>query len=150
MGRERRAELTKGNIMKYIQCPDPIRVGNATQGLLFSFDDFVRYIVNADVRFNAGGPGIRAGLKVETALEKARGEVVELANDVWELLRQAAESPTGLRGEPIGYPALVDVDGNVRLRLGREVLPFLDAIGGATDDPPVAEMPAEPVEAPAN
>lgn len=122
--------------MKYIKRPDSIRIGTGTAGISFSFEEFVRYLVNNDARFNAGGPGIRAGMRVEEALDKARSDVIELKPDLWELLRAAAEQPTNVRGEPIGYPALVDEQGRPRLSLARQCLVFIDAIGVATDDPP--------------
>src|SRR5687768_5075600 len=118
--------------MMYMERPAPIVFGT----FKITFDDFVRYLLNTDDRFNRTGAQIRAAMKVENALEKHHGKILELDETLWKVLNEAAEAPTS------GYQVLVSKeDPTLRLNTGRQCLVFVDAIAEAKDVPP--EKPSE-------
>lgn len=76
------------------------RPGDEAQ--LVTFDDIVRYWLNNDARFNSDGPGIRASIRVEQALD-ASVEVFALKTDPdYKLLLEVMDKPD-CRGMP-AYP----------------------------------------------
>lgn len=118
--------------MKYVTKPPPIDVGGRT----LSFEDFAKFLVGTSAHFNRTGNGIRAGIRIEDACERdAKKHYLELMMEHWQLLNEAAESPTG------GFPVLKGTNGQgapVEVSIARECLPFVDAIAAASDEPPPA------------
>lgn len=114
--------------LRYIKKPTPIDV----EGEGFTFDDFVKFLVSTCREFNATGDGIRAGLRLEDALEESKENVLVLRAELWELLHSAAERPTS------GFPLLrLKKEYGVETRaLARDCLPFIDAISQAETLPP--------------
>lgn len=89
----------------------------------FGFAEFVRFLVDGDQRFQQNADGLRAASRILSGLVTAKGHL-ELAVADHAILKQAAEQPT------CGYPGLSDGKQVVR-HLGRECLPFIDAIADA-------------------
>lgn len=94
----------------------------------------VRFLIDNDTRFVSSGPGIRAAMRIETALEEAKDLehlFIEQDND-FALLKDAAEGPANQRGQPLGYPCSQP----------RKMLPLIDDIVQATDKKPKPKKPA--------
>jgi hypothetical protein len=80
---------------------------------------------------NDTGAHIRAALRIETALRDPE-RAIELLPEDHALLRAAVSEPTA------GYPTLSTGDG-LAIQIGRALLPYIDAVERATDEPPAAE-----------
>lgn len=59
-----------------------------------TFAIFIRYFINSDRRFNSGGPGIRAGARVDAALDECEpGTTFELRDEDVKLLLETLNKP---------------------------------------------------------
>lgn len=87
--------------MRTIRVPEGHIDVPGTEPGIITFTWFVKSILNMDGRFNSAGPGIRAAVRIERAMEKAQaadGETEKtffLEESDWTLLRDAVESPSG-------------------------------------------------------
>jgi hypothetical protein len=115
--------------MKYITIPEDIYLGKDPEGNDVS-QPFTAWLNNPlnGKPFGADGKALRMSLAIEKRFEgKKVGDVVHLADDEWEKLNAAAESPEG--GFNTG-PAKLFV-------------PFMDAVADAVDTEPVTEALTE-------
>jgi hypothetical protein len=100
----------------------------------FDFDDFVMFLLAQDKRFNENGAGIRAAVRIESAVEKCKElHYLESSQEDLKMLGDAAEQPSS------GYPTLrgVSPDGStVAVSLARKCLPFIDALKEPSSSPP--------------
>jgi hypothetical protein len=79
----------------------------------FTFAKFVTYLLNSCKAFSEDGAGLRAGVRIEDALESTEGCVIR--EDDWQRLKTCSVSP----GVP--YPCTP----------ARAVVPYIDAIEDA-------------------
>lgn len=117
--------------LRWMQAPAPVKVA----GMDLTIADFVKFCVRRDPRFSRTGAGVRQGLRIEAAFD--RDPVVLDAED-YDALLDAAENPPPMKGpdgeEVSGYHLPL---GNGRaVFVGRDVIPFLDAIAGAASEQP--------------
>lgn len=118
----------------YIATPKPILL----DGQPFPFAGFVRWLVDGppgDYRFNLGGAAVRCGGRILDAVKaagEAEGAIVDLGKDDCSALQAAAAAPQSAPDKPFDYP----------LRPTRMLVPFLDAIAGATAEKPAPSVPA--------
>src|SRR5688572_26830702 len=68
-----------GGSMKYVEKPHALTIGGMPP---FTLEDFVRFLIANDERFNNSGSGIRASIRIESALKACAGKYwVELDKD---------------------------------------------------------------------
>lgn len=114
--------------MKYVQ-PAASMMIQAREGELVSFsnEEFVRYYVDNDTRFNSDGKGIRASVRIDAALrDPVCGHWAFFPDDL-SMLVEALESPRMMPGFA-PFP----------LRPARLCAPFIEALSQASDERPVA------------
>lgn len=113
----------------YVEKPE-----NITDPVLFSFDDFILFLLGQDKKFNENGMGIRAAVRIENSVEKCKDlHYLEMAQEDFKMLADAAEQPSA------GYPTLRGTthDGNtVAVSLARKCLPYIDALKEPSATPP--------------
>lgn len=103
--------------MRYIEIPEPLQAG----GQEFGVRDLIRAINDRESRFNADGAGVRASCRIDAALDASEGRpYVRLTDDDWQRLCDALQAPS------CGFPVTP----------ARVLVPFIDAITGARDEPP--------------
>lgn len=109
-----------------MKIPPPIKLSQVNQHM--TFHQFVTHLLD-DTRFNDSGRGLRASMRIDRAVSDAKiGESVDITKEDYDLLKAVAEAPSH------GYPQLQSFapDGTVlfKLPVGRQLVPFLDAISG--------------------
>lgn len=108
--------------MKWITVPNDIPllepVTKRETGKTAKFVEFVRGFLQ-DQRFLKTYKTVQAAARIDKALDVVAGSVASLETTDWELLKQVIEEPR---------------DGYVGVAL--QVLPFMDAVIGASDEPP--------------
>lgn len=101
--------------------------------------ELVRWAIDNDQRFNGSAPGIRAAVRIERALEKAKGWICIEQDGDFALLKESVETPVLTPDQAnrprAGYP----------INPARKVLEFVEDIMGAKE-----EKPEEPEEERAN
>lgn len=111
--------------MKSISIPTALTLGATEDGKTteYSFRDFVTYLLNTNPAFNETGAGLRASVRIDTAVSAAVS-TFNLSEEDWVLLKDAAE-----------LPKVRDKDGQVimsyPLTPSRALVPFLEAIASA-------------------
>jgi hypothetical protein len=120
------------HIVRTIHVPSPIAITVDGKPVVFAAADgsttpfdatfswFVLFLLNRDTRFNNSGQGIKSSWRIEQAL---KADVLQLEAADWELLRAVADEPD------CGQPRLPN-----GMTIGRQLLPFLDAISTAKEE----------------
>jgi hypothetical protein len=94
-------------------------------------DEFIRFLINNDVRFNSDGAGIRASVRIEEAQRRCQtlGAIGPLETDDQRLLLECAKNPK------VRLP-----DGSIQgiypVAPARRCAVWIDAIENARDQPP--------------
>ena len=111
--------------MKYIQIPETLTI----HGHEFPFAEYVHFLTENHNAFDASAAGIRAAGRIQAAA-KNRG-FIELRPEDYQLLAQANAAPSG------GYPVLrgMTEDGPIAKPIAKQLLPYIEAIESATDEP---------------
>lgn len=129
--------------MYYVQIPEPAIQKNLVTGDVLekalTFHAFVYGTLLFDSRFTANWKAIRAGENIVKAIESAKpGQWVELQDSDYDLLKEVADQPKGLRPDrEVGYPSGVYI----------QAAPLIRAIMSATADKPQAAAIASAVAA---
>jgi hypothetical protein len=97
----------------------------------FTFKDFIKHILDTNPIWGKSYKNIRSAMAIETALIlKVAGEVGTLAQEDWDLLKEAIEKPqmAGPGGQIEGFGYLPQVV--------RQLVGFMDAVVSASDKEP--------------
>lgn len=97
----------------------------------FTFKDFIKHLLDTNPVWGKSYKNIRSAMAIEQALVlKVAGEVGVLAQEDWDLLKEAVEKPqmSGPGGSVEGFGYIPQVV--------RQLVSFMDAIVQATDKEP--------------
>jgi hypothetical protein len=135
----RRFHRRKNNMAdRYIEVPEDITImGNGKpitimvqsedgmagtqQEVKFSFQQFVRHLLDDQDKFGGSAVKLRAAVRIEAAIETIKaGDVLVLKEDDWRVLHQVADEPKH------GYPVLMY--GQHQIPIARQLLPYIDVL----------------------
>lgn len=120
---------------RFIKVPEDVKVGMVTGAgeqttITFTLKEFVRHLLDTNPVWGKSYKNIRSAMSIEQALEnKTVGEVAILAQDDWELLKEAIEKPqmAGPGGQQEGFGFIPQVV--------RQLATFMSAVVDAPDKP---------------
>lgn len=124
---------------RYLTIPSPADITiPLNPPITWSAPACYRHIVENDQRFNSSGAGIRASIRLLTAIKAdlAAGDIAELKDGDWKMLREAMEAPS-CGYLPIMHQIIGDKPVLFTIPLGR-MIGYIDALSDkATRDKPI-------------
>lgn len=121
---------------RFLKVPTDVKVGLVTSSgetteVIFTLKEFVRHLLDTNPVWGKSYKNIRSAMAIEQALEgKIAGDLVVLAQDDWDLLKEAVEKPQ------MGGPAGVAEGFGYIPQVIRQIVGFMDAIIQASEKQP--------------